>query len=68
MSQGPIPEPPSIGEIRYFDSIKPPLTQGDYRIEMKQEVSTRHRYHFHWHESIRVSKQILYSKRLEVEY
>ena len=37
MSQGPIPEPPSIGEIRYFDSIKPPLTQGDYRIEMKQE-------------------------------
>ena len=37
MSQGPIPEPPSIGEIRYFDSIKPPLTQGDYKIEMKQE-------------------------------
>ena len=37
MSQGPIPEPPSIGEIYYFDLDKPPLTQGDYKIEMKQE-------------------------------
>ena len=37
MSQGPITEPPSIGEIRYFDSIKPPLTQGGYKIEMKQK-------------------------------
>ncbi len=36
MTQEPIPQPPPIGEIRFFDSIRPPLSQGDYRMEMKQ--------------------------------
>ena len=36
MTQGPIPQPPPIGEIRFFDSIRPPLSQGDYRMRMMQ--------------------------------
>ena len=36
MTQQPIPEYPPVGVIRLFDSIQPPLSQGEYRIEMKQ--------------------------------
>ncbi len=36
MTQDPIPQPPPIGEIRFFDSIRPPLSQGDYKMRMKQ--------------------------------
>ena len=36
MTQDPIPQPPPVGEIRFFDSIRPPLSQGDYRMTMKQ--------------------------------
>ena len=36
MTQPPIPEYPSIGVVRIFDSIQPPLSQGEYKIEMKQ--------------------------------
>jgi len=36
MTQDPIPQPPPVGEIRFFDSIRPPLSQGGYRMRMKQ--------------------------------
>tara|TARA_Y100000766_G_scaffold89643_1_gene76116 strand:- start:678 stop:2399 length:1722 start_codon:yes stop_codon:yes gene_type:complete len=36
MSQQPIPEYPPVGVIRLFDSIQPPLSQGEYKIQMKQ--------------------------------
>ena len=36
MTQNPIPEPPPVGEIRFFDSIRPPLSQGDYKMHLKQ--------------------------------
>ncbi len=36
MAQNPIPEPPPVGEIRFFDSIRPPLSQGDYKMHMQQ--------------------------------
>ena len=36
MTQNPIPEPPPVGEIRFFDSIRPPLSQGDYKMHMQQ--------------------------------
>ena len=36
MPQDPIPQPPPVGEIRFFDSIRPPLSQGDYKMRMMQ--------------------------------
>ena len=36
MAQDPIPQPPPVGEIRFFDSIRPPLSQGDYKMRMMQ--------------------------------
>lgn len=36
MPQEPIPQPPPVGEIRFFDSIRPPLSQGDYKMRMMQ--------------------------------
>ncbi len=36
MTQDPIPQPPPVGEIRFFDSIRPPLSQGDYKMRMMQ--------------------------------
>ena len=36
MTQEPIPQPPPVGEIRFFDSIRPPLSQGDYKMRMMQ--------------------------------
>ena len=36
-----IPAAPSSGYIRYFDSIRPPLKQGDYEIQLAQNFSER---------------------------
>ncbi len=36
MTIQPIPTSPDTGTIRYFDSIKPPLTQGKFKVQTKQ--------------------------------
>jgi len=40
MTIQPIPPSPDVGTIRYFDSIKPPLTQGKFLVETKQTFPT----------------------------
>ena len=36
-----IPPAPASGYIRYFDSIRPPLKQGDYEIQLAQNFRER---------------------------